>query len=100
MCSSDLPGGPAIVAFVAKTLVSMIDWKMTPGQATSAPYAIGFGRAVTLEPEIAKLEGQLTALGHSVRVGEYPSGVHALRITPNAIQGGADPRREGTPSGG
>ncbi len=93
------PGGPAIVAFVAKTLVSMIDWKMTPGQATAAPYAMGMGRAVTLEPDLATLEGPLKALGHDIRVGEYPSGVHAIRITPREIQGGADPRREGTPSG-
>ena len=94
------PGGPAIVAFVAKTLVSMIDWKMTPAQATAAPYAMGFGRMVTLEPELAKIEGPLKALGHEIRIGDYPSGVHAIRITPKEIQGGADPRREGTPAGG
>jgi gamma-glutamyltranspeptidase/glutathione hydrolase len=93
------PGGPAIVAFVVKTLVAMIDWKMTPADATAAPYAIGFGRAVTVEPPLAEMAPALRALGHDVRLGEFPSGVHAIRITRQGLLGGADPRREGAAVG-
>jgi gamma-glutamyltranspeptidase/glutathione hydrolase len=93
------PGGPAIVAFVVKTLVAMIDWNMTPADAAAAPYAIVFGRSLTVEPPLAQIQPALQALGHDVRLGEFPSGVHAIRITRAGILGGADPRREGAAVG-
>jgi gamma-glutamyltranspeptidase/glutathione hydrolase len=93
------PGGPAIVGFIVKTLVAMIDWNMTPQDATAAPNAVSFGRGAMIEPSIAALKAPLEALGHDVRIGEFPSGVHAIRITPKAILGGADPRREGVAVG-
>lgn len=93
------PGGPAIVGFVVQTLVAMIDWNMTPQDAISGAHIIGFGRGVTVEPELADLAPALKALGHEVRVGEFPSGIHAIRITANGLLGGADPRREGAVAG-
>ncbi len=89
------PGGPAIVGFVVQTLVAMIDWDMTPQQAISGPHVVVFGRGVTVEPELAALKPELEALGHQVRVGEFPSGIHAIRIMNGRLFGGADPRREG-----
>jgi gamma-glutamyltranspeptidase/glutathione hydrolase len=93
------PGGPAIVGFVAQTLIAMIDWNMTPQQAIEAPHVTVFGRAVSIEPGLASLKPQLEALGHDVRVGEFPSGIHAIRIVTDGLQGGADPRREGAVGG-
>jgi gamma-glutamyltranspeptidase/glutathione hydrolase len=93
------PGGPAIVGFVAQTLVAMIDWGKTPQQAIADPHVVVFGRGVTVEPELAALKAPLEALGHQVRVGEFPSGIHAIRITPQGLLGGADPRREGAVGG-
>ncbi len=93
------PGGPAIVPFVVKTLVAMIDWKMSPADAAALPYAVSFGRAVSIEPPISSMKPALEALGHQVRIGEFPSGMHAIRITRDAILGGADPRREGVAVG-
>ena len=95
------PGGPSIVPFVVKTLVAMIDWKMSPADAAAAPYGISFGsgRNMTIEPPIANMKPALEALGHTVSIGEFPSGVHAIRITRGAILGGADPRREGVAVG-
>ena len=93
------PGGPAIVGFVAQTLIGMIDWNMTPQDAISSPHVIVFGRGVNIEPELAPVKAELEALGHEVRVGEFPSGIHAIRITKNGLLGGADPRREGTVGG-
>ncbi|MCB2106858.1 MAG: gamma-glutamyltransferase [Rhodobacteraceae bacterium] len=93
------PGGPAIVGFVVDTLVAMIDWNMTPQDAISAPHVIGFGRGVMIEPDLASIKDELEALGHQARIGEFPSGIHAIRITKDKLLGGADPRREGAVAG-
>lgn len=89
------PGGPAIVGFVVKTLVAMIDWDMTPAQAAAAPFVLGMGNMVTLEEELGALKPDLEKLGHTVRVNNAASGIHAIRITEDGLSGGADPRREG-----
>ena len=93
------PGGPAIVGLVAQTLIGMIDWNMTPQDAIASPHVVVFGNAVNIEPELALIKAELEALGHQVRIGELPSGIHAIRITANSLLGGADPRREGTVGG-
>jgi len=93
------PGGPAIVGFVTQTLMAMIDWNMAPQEAIAAPHVIVFGNSVNIEPELAPIKPELEALGHQVRVGEFPSGIHAIRITKDGLLGGADPRREGAVGG-
>lgn len=89
------PGGPAIVGFVVKTLVGLIDWDMTPAEATAAPFALSFGGPTLLEKGLSAEEEALKALGHNVRLVDFPSGIHAIRITETGLVGGADPRREG-----
>lgn len=89
------PGGPAIVGFVVKTLVAMIDWDMTPAHAVAAPFVLGMGDTVTLESTLQDVKPDLEKLGHSVRIGNYASGIHAIRISKDGLVGGADPRREG-----
>ncbi len=89
------PGGPAIVGFVVKTLVGLIDWDMTPAEATAAPFALSFGGPTLLERGLADQEDALKNLGHDVRVVDFPSGIHAIRVTNDGLIGGADPRREG-----
>lgn len=89
------PGGPAIVGFVVKTLIGLIDWDMTPAEATAAPYALSFGNTTLLERGFSDHEEALKALGHNVRLVDFPSGIHAIRIADGEIVGGADPRREG-----
>jgi gamma-glutamyltranspeptidase/glutathione hydrolase len=37
----------------------------------------------------------LEAMGYKTKVGEINSGLHAISIGNNTLQGGADPRREG-----
>ena len=89
------PGGGAIVGFVVKTLVAMIDWDMTPAQAAAAPFVLGMGNSVTLEETLAPLKPELEKLGHTVRTDSFASGIHAIRVTKDGLVGGADPRREG-----
>ena len=90
------PGGAAIVAFVVKTLVGLIDWDMTPAEATAAPFALSFGGATLLERNSSKHAEALEALGHEVRLVDFASGIHAIRIVEGKFIGGADPRREGS----
>jgi len=91
------PLGAAIVSLVVKTLVGMIDWQMTPEAVAAMPGALIFGNnGVLIEDGLEPIKSDLERLGHQVRVGEYASGIHAIRITKNGLLlGGADPRREG-----
>jgi gamma-glutamyltranspeptidase/glutathione hydrolase len=92
------PGGSAIINYVAKTLVGMLDWKLDPQAAIDLP---NFGSRnfgfVELEKgsAAAALEPKLRALGHDVRVFDHNSGLHAIARTKHGWIGGADPRREG-----
>ena len=89
------PLGAAIVGLVVKTLVGMIDWQMTPADAAAAPGALFFGNGVLIEKDLEPAKPALEAMGHQVRVGEFASGIHVIRITKDGLVGGADPRREG-----
>lgn len=93
------PGGPAIIGYVAKTLIAMIDWDMSTQDAIDLPNAVYPRGAPLLEeggfdPQI--VEG-LKARGHEVQVRGLSSGVQAFKRLPDgSFDGGADPRREGT----
>ena len=92
------PGGSAIINYVAKTLIGMLDWRLDPQAAIDLPNVgsrnFGF---VELEKDTsaAGLEPKLRALGHDVRVIDHNSGLQAIARAPHGWIGGADPRREG-----
>ena len=92
------PGGNAIIAYVTKTLVGMLDWGLTPQQAVDLPNVIARGPVVV---ETARMDGaivgSLKGMGHVFRDGRGEgSGLHAVRVTPDGrLEGAADPRREG-----
>ena len=98
------PGGQFIVSFTVKTLIGMLDWGLTPQQAVNLPNIFVFtpdGDRTTVALEdldgLAAYKEDMEALGHkNVRIGGFPSGVHALQIRDGVIYGGADPRREGS----
>jgi gamma-glutamyltranspeptidase/glutathione hydrolase len=92
------PGGSAIIGYVSKTLIGMIDWKL------SAQDAVGLAN-ITARSNVAAAEVQrlppgmldsLTARGWTFRpTQQEASGLHVIRITPQGFEGAADPRREG-----
>lgn len=92
------PGGSAIIGYVARTTIGILDWNLTPQQA------IDIGN-VTAREAPARIEAprmpagmvqQLTARGWTVQESALEeSGLHAIRVTPQGLIGGADPRREG-----
>ena len=99
------PGGPAIINYVAKTLVGTLDWGLNVQQAINLP---NFGsRNGPTELETGRfpqpLQEALKARGHSLRSYEMTSGLHGFqRINIHGQDwwfGGADPRREGVAKG-
>ena len=104
------PGGTAIIQYVAKALVGMLDWRL---DAQAAASMIDFGAANTpttnvgsehpnVEHEASRdpLVTGLQALGHTVSTAPQISGLGTIivRTGPGGdryYEGGADPRREG-----
>ncbi len=91
------PGGSQIIGYVAQAVLNRIDWNMDPQQAVSAPHLVNRTGRFDLEAGTAaeKLKAPLEALGYEVKLGDINSGLHAIAVTPEGLQGGADPRREG-----
>lgn len=94
------PGGGAIIAYTAKTIVGMIDWGLSPQGAIDLPNVIARNGSIRLEEnKLAEtIITDLEALGHKVvrSKGEI-SGLHIIyRNADGTLVGGADPRREGT----
>lgn len=91
------PGGSRIIAFVAQSLIGILDWNMSVQDAIDMPRHVH--RNTTLELEgntfISTLADGLRARGHAVEVKEITSGLHGLRMVGDDLEGGADPRREG-----
>jgi len=99
------PGGPAIINYVAKTLVATLDWGLNVQQAISLP---NFGsRNGPTELETGRFsqaqQDALIARGHQLRSYEMNSGLQGIeRIMIHGEPwwfGGADPRREGVAKG-
>jgi len=95
------PGGPAIINYVAKTLVGVLDWGLDPQAAVDLPNVGSRNGPTELERDTSavKLAPKLQALGHDTRVMQHTSGLHAIVRTPTGWIGGADPRREGVVRG-
>ncbi len=92
------PGGPAIIGYVVKTLIAMIDWDMGMQDAIDLPHAVIPRGGAILEKDgydEATLEG-LTQKGHQVSQRALTSGLHGFKLNPDGTyDGGADKRREG-----
>jgi gamma-glutamyltranspeptidase/glutathione hydrolase len=92
------PGSSAIIDYVVKTLLAIIDWRLDPQAAAALPNFGSRNGPTELEKDtpVASLAPKLAALGHDVRVIEETSGVQTIVRTRGGMVGGADPRREGT----
>jgi len=95
------PGGSAIIDYVVKTLLAIIDWKLDPQAAAALPNFGSRNGPTELEKDtvVAALAPRLAALGHETRIIDQTSGVQAIVRTPRGWIGGADPRREGVVRG-
>jgi gamma-glutamyltranspeptidase/glutathione hydrolase len=101
------PGGATIIQYVVKTLVGVLDWGLNAQQATAM---VDFGASNSPTTNVGgehpnvnatssgandPLVTGLRAMGHTVSVNAQSSGIATIVRTPTALQGGADPRREG-----
>ena len=95
------PGGSAIINFVAKTLIGVIDWGKDVQQAIAHPNMGSRNRDSELErgTELETLVSRLRDKGHRISLLPMPSGVQAIMKTREGLSGGADPRREGVAAG-
>jgi gamma-glutamyltranspeptidase/glutathione hydrolase len=95
------PGGSAIINYVAKTLIGVLDWNLDPQAAIDLPNVGSRNGPLELEKNTSAvaLESKLKALGHETEVMEHTSGTQAIVRTRDGWIGGADPRREGTVAG-
>jgi gamma-glutamyltranspeptidase/glutathione hydrolase len=94
------PGGSAILAYNAKTLIGLLAWDLPLQDAINLPNVIARGADFYGEmPRIsAELAAQLAEKGVALKSGRgEESGLHgvAVRGNPPAFETGADPRREG-----
>ena len=91
------PGGSRIIAFVAQTLIGLLDWEMSMQAAIDMPRHVHRNTVLELEAGTAleTLAPALRQRGHTVEVRELTSGLHGIRSVAGGLEGGADPRREG-----
>jgi gamma-glutamyltranspeptidase/glutathione hydrolase len=95
------PGGSRIIGFVARSVVGLIDFDLDAQAAVSLPHATNRNGGVDLEAgtSAAQWREALEALGHKVTITDLTSGLHVIRVRPDGLEGGADPRREGVALG-
>jgi len=94
------PGGRNIISYVAKTVVGIMSWGLSPQQAINLPNMVAKTAQVRIEYKLAKPEitKALHNFGYNVYESEGEiSGLSAiLKLADGSLVGGADPRREGT----
>lgn len=96
------PGGPAIIPYVAGTLIGLIDARLSPAEAVALPHVVETGGPLTLEknPALDALAPALTAMGYTVKASASEiSGLHIVARVPGGYVGAADPRRDGVALG-
>jgi gamma-glutamyltranspeptidase/glutathione hydrolase len=91
------PGGSGIIGYVARATIGILDWGLSPQEALNMGNAIGRFDVVEAEPDRwpEGVGAELSARGWRLAPAVGQSGLHAIRVTPEGLEGGADPRGEG-----
>lgn len=93
------PGGSSIIGYVARTTIAILDWNMPVQDAINLSNATARTAPATIESARmpAGVADALRARGWALQEpgAMEDSGIHAIRVTPRGLEGGADPRREG-----
>ena len=95
------PGGSRIIGYVAQTIIAHTQWGMDIQQAISQPRLLNRFGTLDIEQGTAaiRLQPALEKSGFSTEIRDLNSGLHAIRITADGLEGAADPRREGVAIG-
>ena len=91
------PGGSRIIDYVAQVVVGVLDWNLDAQTAINLPRITNRNNYTSLEKgtELANLEADFVNRGHTVRILDLNSGLHAVEVKDGKLYGAADPRREG-----
>lgn len=95
------PGGSYIIGYVAQALIAHIQWGMDIQQAIDLPHLINRFGVIDVEQNTSaeQFAPELEKMGFEVNIRDLNSGLHAIRITADGLEGAADPRREGAAIG-
>ncbi len=93
------PGGNSIIAYTVKTLVGVLQWRLSPQQAVDLPNMVARRGKVRIEKARASSElvDGLRNFGYEVNesAGENSGLSVVFRHADGRLEGGVDPRREG-----
>jgi gamma-glutamyltranspeptidase/glutathione hydrolase len=95
------PGGSRIISYVAQTIVGLIDFDMSPQEAVNQGRISSRNGSIDIEKETEMMAfvSALMSRGNAVKVRDLNSGIHVIKVEPDHLMGGADPRREGIARG-
>ena len=95
------PGGSRIIGYVAQAIIAHTQWDMDIQQAINQPHFLNRFGALDLEKGTSaeNFKPELEKMGFEVNIRDLNSGLHAIRITKEGLEGAADPRREGAAIG-
>jgi gamma-glutamyltranspeptidase/glutathione hydrolase len=93
------PGGNSIPAYVSKSIIGILDWKLSAQAAVDFPNLVARGEKVRVEVSVVpgkEIAADLRQRGYTVqeREGEN-SGLHVIVVRSDSLDGAADVRREG-----
>jgi gamma-glutamyltranspeptidase/glutathione hydrolase len=92
------PGGSSIIAYVAKTIIALIDWKLPMQQAIDTANVVGADTTIRIERDrfAQPIADELIKRGWTLRQNaSEESGLQGIVVRPGGLEGGADSRREG-----
>ncbi|WYX22817.1 gamma-glutamyltransferase [Achromobacter xylosoxidans] len=94
-------GGGYIVDYIAQAVVGILAWGLRPADALALPHVAGnSGRSQVEKGRVATdTIARLAARGHKLEQVDMKSGAAAIRVTPQGLDGAADPRRDGAALG-
>ena len=95
------PGGSRIISYVAQTIVGLIDFDMSPQEAVNQGRISSRNGSIDIEKETEMMAfvSALMSRGNTVKGRDLNSGIHVIKVEPDHLMGGADPRREGIARG-
>ena len=90
-------GGKRIIMHVMKTLVGVLDWRLSAQDAIALPNIFFGGEAILVErnTRLDLLRPAIAQLGRTVVSADLPSKLTAIERTPTGWRGAADPRSIG-----
>lgn len=91
------PGGSRIIDYVALNIYRILAENKPVADAIDEGNIVAMGNTVELEINRydGELKSRLESRGHHIDLRDQTSGIHAIRIRKEGLEGGADPRREG-----